>query len=64
MLKKKKGFSIAIKSLKCKLKRNGFDLTETKVAFNEVVHFYFALVNTHPEGIDLPRESDGGWRPA
>ncbi len=62
MLKKKKGFSIATKSVKCKLKRNGFDLTETKVAFNEVVHFYFALVNTHPEGIDLPRESDGGWR--
>ncbi|KYC43269.1 hypothetical protein WA1_14350 [Scytonema hofmannii PCC 7110] len=62
MLKKKKGFNIATKSVKCKLERNGFDLTETKTAFNEVVSFYFALVNTHPEGIDLPREEDGGWR--
>lgn len=62
MLKKKKGFSIATKSVKCKLERNGFDLTETKTAFNEVVNFYFALVNTHLEGVDLPREEDGGWR--
>ncbi len=62
MLKKKKGFNIVIKSAKCKLERNGFDLTETKTAFNEVVHFYFALINTHPEGINLPREEDGGWR--
>ncbi|KYC40765.1 hypothetical protein WA1_24330 [Scytonema hofmannii PCC 7110] len=62
MLKKKKGFNIATKSVKCKLERNGFDLIETKTAFNEVVSFYFALVNTHPEGIDLPREEDGGWR--
>ncbi len=54
MPKKKKGFNIVTKSAKCKLERNGFDLTETKAAFNEVVSFYFALVNTHPEGVDLP----------
>ena len=62
MLKKKKSFSIATKSVKCKLDRLGFDLTETKTAFNEVVAFYFALVNTHPEGISIPVAEDGGWR--
>ncbi len=62
MLKKKKGFSITTKSVKCKLDRNGFDLTETKTRFNEVVAFYFALVNTHPEGVDIPVAEDGGWR--
>ncbi|MUG92897.1 hypothetical protein F7734_50990 [Scytonema sp. UIC 10036] len=62
MLKKKKGFRIATKSVKCKLERNGFDLNETKAAFNEVVHFYFALVNTHPSGVNIPVAEDGGWR--
>ena len=64
MLKNQKGFSIVTKSARCKLERNGFDLNETKAAFNEVVSFYFAQVYTHPEGVDLPRESEGGWRPA
>jgi len=62
MLKKKKGYNIVTKSAKCKLLRDGFDLAETKLAFNEVVAFYFALVNTHPEGIDIPVVENGGWR--
>jgi hypothetical protein len=62
MLKKKKGFNIATKSAQSKLLRDGFDLLETKTAFNEVVAFYFALVNTHPEGIDLSASQEGGWR--
>lgn len=62
MLKKKKGFNIATKSAQSKLLRDGFDLLETKTVFNEVVAFYFALVNTHPEGIDLSTNKEGGWR--
>lgn len=62
MLKKKKGYNIVIKSVKCKLIRNGFDLTETKQAFNEVVAFYFALVNTDSGGVDIPVTDNGGWR--
>ena len=62
MLKNKKGFSIATKSVKCKLRRDGFDLTETKAKFNEVISFYFALVNTHPEGVNIPVKDNGGWR--
>jgi transposase len=61
-LKRKKGFNIATKSVKAKLVREGFDLTETKRAFNEVVEFYFLLVSTRPEGIDIPVSDDGGWR--
>lgn len=61
-LKRKKGFGIATKSNKAKLIRDGFDISETKAAFNEVVEFYFALVNTHPEGIDIPIKENGGWR--
>lgn len=62
MLKKKKGYNIVAKSVKCKLIRNGFDLTETKLAFSEVVTFYFALVNTRPDGVDIPVTDNGGWR--
>ena len=45
MLKKKKGFNIVTKSLRCKLQREGFDLSETKTAFNEVVNFFFELID-------------------
>ncbi len=62
MLKKKKGYNIVTKSAKSKLIRNGFDLTETKQAFNKVVAFYFALINTHPEGVAIPVTDNGGWR--
>ena len=53
MLKRKKGFNIVNKSLRCKLHRDGFDLFETKTAFNEVVFFYFLLINEYPEGLDI-----------
>lgn len=62
MLKKKKGFNITTKSAQCKLDRDGFDLIETKTVFNEVVAFYFALINTHPEGVKISVTEDGGWR--
>ena len=61
-IKKRKGFSIESKSLRCKLLRNGIDLTETKTAFNEIVEFYYYLVNTDPSGIDVPVTENGGWR--
>lgn len=51
-LRKKKGFAIESKTLRCKLQRAGIDLSETKAAFNQAVEFYFLVVNTHPEGID------------
>lgn len=62
MLKRKKGFNIVNKSLRCKLHRDGFDLLETKTAFNEVVFFYFLLINECPEGLDIPVKDNGGWR--
>lgn len=62
MLKKKKGFNIATKSLRCKLLRDGMDLTETKAAFNEVVNFFFELIEMHPIGLDIPVNDNGGWR--
>ncbi|MCU0543737.1 MAG: hypothetical protein MUE44_16405 [Oscillatoriaceae cyanobacterium Prado104] len=62
MLKRQKGFSIVTKSVKAKLLRNGFDMTETKVAYNEVVHFYFLLVDSDPDGLSIPVKEDGGWR--
>lgn len=62
MLKRQKGFSIATKSAKAKLIRNGFDLQETKSAYNEVVHFYFLLVDEDPAGLSVPVKENGGWR--
>jgi IS605 OrfB family transposase len=62
MLQKKKGYNIGTKSLQCKLIRNGIDLTETKLAYNEVVTFYFALINTYPEHILSDDSEYSGWR--
>lgn len=62
MLKKKKGFNIVTKSLRCKLLRDGFDLSETKTSFNEAVNFFFELIDIHPEGLDIPVSNNGGWR--
>ncbi len=62
MLNKKKGFNIVNKSLRCKLLREGFDLAETKTAFNEVVNFFFELIDMHPSGLDIPIKDNGGWR--
>jgi len=61
-LKKIKGFAIESKSLRCKLLRNGIDLTETKTAFNQIVEFYYFLINTDPTGLDIPVTENGGWR--
>lgn len=61
-LKKRKGFAIEIKSMRTKLLRNGIDLSETKVAFNEVVEFYYFIINTDPSGLDIPVTNNGGWR--
>ena len=61
-LKKRKGYAIESKSLRCKLLRGGVDLAETKTAFNEVVQFYYFLINTYPEGLDIPLTKDGDWR--
>ncbi len=57
-----KGYAIVTKSLRCKLERGDIDLTETKTAFNEVVEFYYILINTSPTGVDIPTNQDGGWR--
>jgi len=62
MLKRRKGFNIVNKSLRCKLRRDGFDVLETKTAFNEAVFFFFLLVDKHPEGLDIPVKDNGGWR--
>ncbi len=62
MLKKKKGYNIVNKSLRCKLLRDGFDLLETKAVYNEVVFFFFLLIDKHPEGVDIPIKDNGGWR--
>lgn len=62
MLKRQKGFSIATKSVKAKLLRDGFDWQETKSAYNEVVHFYFLLVDEDPAGLSIPVKENGGWR--
>lgn len=61
-LKKRRGFAIETKSTRTKLVRNGIDLTETKAAFNEVVEFYYFLINTDPNGLDIPVKDNGGWR--
>lgn len=62
VLKKRKGYAIETKSLRCKLLRDGIDLTETKVAFNEIVQFYYFVVNTDPTAVDIPVIENGGWR--
>ena len=62
MLRRKKGYNIVNKSLRCKLHRHGFDLLETKSAFNEVVFFYFLLIDEDPCGLDIPVKDNGGWR--
>lgn len=62
MLKKQKGYSIATKSVKAKLIRSGFDLNETKSAYNEMVHFYFLAVNEDPAGLSIPVKENGRWR--
>ncbi|GAA6617731.1 hypothetical protein [Scytonema sp. NUACC26] len=61
MLKKKKGFNLIQKSLRCKLLRQGFDLTSTKARYNEAVSFYFALVNTFPEHVLSDDCELSGW---
>ena len=63
MLKRKKGFNIVTKSLRCKLLRDGFDLSETKIAFNIAVNFFFELIDMHRgHGLDIPIKDNGGWR--
>lgn len=62
MLKRQKGFSIATKSVKAKLIRDGFDMAETKAAYNEVVNFYFLVIDTDPAGLSIPTKENGGWR--
>lgn len=55
-LKRKKGYSIESKTARFTLLRDGFDLNETKTAFNDLVSFYFAVITTHPEGINCADE--------
>jgi transposase len=62
MLKRQKGYSIATKSLKAKLIRQGFDLQETKDAYNNIVHFYFLLIDEDRSGLEIPISDNGGWR--
>jgi hypothetical protein len=52
-LKRKKGYSIESKTARFTLLRNGIDLEETKIAFNELVSFYFVVATTHPPD-DVP----------
>ncbi len=62
MLKRKKGFNIVTKSKRCKLLRNGFDLLETKKVYNDVVLWFFLVINEDPQGVVIPVSKDGGWR--
>jgi transposase len=62
VLKKQKGYSIVTKSVKGKLIRNGFDFCETKSAYNEMVHFYFLIIDEDPAGLSIPVKENGGWR--
>jgi hypothetical protein len=55
-IKRKKGFGIATKSLKSKLSREGFSFLETKNFFNEVVEFYFMVINTYESGLFSPEQ--------
>lgn len=48
--------------MRTKLLRNGIDMSETLTAFNEVVEFYYFLINTDPSGLDIPVPDNGGWR--
>jgi hypothetical protein len=61
-LRKKKGFSIATKSMRTKLHRDGVSFSSTKARFNELVEFYFAIVDAHPNVVDIPAKDNGGWR--
>jgi hypothetical protein len=61
MLKKRKGFNLVQKSLRCKLIRGNFDLAETKARYNDVVSLYFALVNTYPEHVLSDDCELSGW---
>ncbi len=61
-LKRKKGFGIATKSMGTKLHREGVSFQPTKAIFNELVEFYFTIVDKHPEIIETPAKSNGGWR--
>lgn len=62
MLKRQKGYSLVTKSVKAKLLRAGFDWQETKLAYNEMVHFFLLLVEQDPSGIAIPIKDNGGWR--
>ena len=61
-LRRQKGFSIATKSMRTKLHRDGVSFQPTKAIFNELVEFYFTIVDKHPEIIETPAKSNGGWR--
>ena len=52
-LKRKKGYSIESKTARFTLLRDGFDLDETKTAFNDLVSFYFAAIATHRESVKV-----------
>jgi len=54
-LAKKKGFRIETKTLRTKLLRDGFDLTETNKLFSEVALFFLLVIADDPDGVD---ESD------
>ncbi|MGH2413620.1 MAG: hypothetical protein ACRDEA_08005, partial [Microcystaceae cyanobacterium] len=55
-LERKKGYSIESKTARFTLLRDGIDLLETKIVFNDLVSFYFAVVTTYPP--DNVRVSD------
>lgn len=64
-LKAKKGYGIARKSISNRLwtmvkSFSSFD--ETRVYFNEVIHYFFMLINTDLSGLDVPISKNGGWR--
>lgn len=56
-LKKKKGFRIETKTLKSKLVRQGNFVENTVDVYRKSIEFYIQVVNQHPEGVDLDRDS-------
>lgn len=63
-LKKKKGYNITVLSQENKLWTNAgifTDFEETQALFNKVVHYFFMLINTDPQGAELSSSKEQ-WR--
>ena len=56
-LKRKKGFRIETKTLKCKLTRNGNFVENTVRVYRQSIEFFIQVIFQHPLGVDLDKNS-------